>query len=69
MKSPFLKSTVALNPAFSVYFLALANWKSLLLTPVILASVKLAIWRAGPPTPQPTSRTFIPALIPIWAAR
>lgn len=32
-------------------------------------SVKLAISRAGPPTPQPTSRTRMPGLMPVWEAR
>lgn len=69
MKSPLTKVTCFSKPAFLVYFVARATWNALLFNPTISASVKRAISRAGPPTPQPTSRTRILGWIPVLAAR
>lgn len=69
IKSPLTKLTLSLNPALRVFCCAREIWKSLLFRPVMYASVKRAISRAGPPTPQPTSKTRMPGLISVMWAR
>lgn len=60
MKSPFTNSTFLSRPASWVCFSARSIWYALLFSPTMWQSAKVAIYRAGPPTPQPTLRTFIP---------
>lgn len=42
------------------------TWYWLMVTPCMLQSPKTAMFRMGPPTPQPTSRTFIPGRTCAW---
>ena len=40
------------------------TWYSLIVMPSIVAPEKMAMFRIGPPTPQPTSSAFTPGFIP-----
>ena len=50
------------SPAFSLCPRARLTWYSLMVMPVTCAPVAAAMVRIGPPTPQPQSIAFMPAL-------